>query len=79
MNGTQDKIYQYFERDPKLRVLFIFNNDFIVDELANSQWADGYEYVDSKGDWFTTKYKLDNEWKDKKIVLIMHQVSFSVT
>ena len=24
----QDKIYQYFERDPELKVLFIFNNEF---------------------------------------------------
>jgi len=73
--STQDKIYQYFERDPHLRVLFIFNNDFIADELSNAKWEEGYEYVDFKGDWFTTKYNLDNDWKDKKIVMMLHQDS----
>lgn len=73
--STQDKIYQYFERDPHLRVLFIFNNDFIADELSNSDWDDRYKYVDFKGDWFTTKYNLDNDWKDKKVVMMMHQES----
>ena len=73
--STQDKIYQYFERDPHLRVLFIFNNDFIADELSNAEWSDGYKYVDFKGDWFTTKYNLDNDWKDKKVVMMMHQDS----
>ena len=29
----QDKIYQYFERDPELKVLFIFNNEFLAMEL----------------------------------------------
>ena len=29
----QDKIYQYFERDPELKVLFIFNNEFLAVEL----------------------------------------------
>ena len=73
--STQDKIYQYFERDPHLKVLFIFNNDFIADELSNSDWDDRYKYVDFKGDWFTTKYNLDNDWKDKKVVMMMHQES----
>ena len=60
---TQDKIYQYFERDPQLRVLFIFNNDWIAAELENATWAEGYRYVDFKGDWFTVKYNLDNDWQ----------------
>jgi uncharacterized protein (TIGR02687 family) len=73
--NTQDKIYQYFERDPHLRVLFIFNNDFIADELSNAEWADDYKYVDFKGDWFTTKFNLDNDWKELKVVMMMHQDS----
>ena len=27
MNIVQQKIYDYFERDPELKVLFIFNNE----------------------------------------------------
>ena len=75
MNGTQDKIYQYFERDPQLRVLFIFNDAWAAADLENAEWADGFRYVDFKGDWFTVKYQLDNEWKDDKVILMMHQPS----
>ena len=61
MSTVQDKIYQYFERNPQLRVLFIFNNDWAAAELENAEWADGYRYVNFKSDWFTTKYNLDND------------------
>jgi len=50
---VQDKIYQYFERDPELKVLFIFNNEFLAAELADVEWRTGYRYVDFQGDWFT--------------------------
>ena len=75
MNGTQDKIYQYFERNPQLRVLFIFNNEFLAEELKGADWAEGYRYVDFKGESFTVKYNLDNEWKDDKVILMVHQFS----
>ena len=75
MSGTQDKIYQYFERDPQLRVLFIFNDDWAADELSHADWPEGYRYVDFKGDWFTVKYNLDNDWANDKVILMMHQVS----
>ena len=61
MSATQEKIYAYFERDPKLKVLFIFNNEWIADELKDVEWPEGYRYVDFKGDWFTVKYNLDND------------------
>ena len=38
MNSTQDKIYQYFERDPQLRVLFIFNDE-ATGSLLNTIWT----------------------------------------
>jgi hypothetical protein len=69
MIGTKDKIYLYFERDPRLRALFIINNDFIADELANSQWAKNYEF---KSDRFTTKYNLNNKWRNKKKVKMIY-------
>ena len=71
----QDKIYQYFERDPELKVLFIFNNEFLAMELQEIEWRTGYRYVDFKGDWFTVKYRLDNEWQNDKVILLFHQPS----
>ena len=71
----RDKIYQYFERDPELKVLFIFNNEFLAMELQDIEWRTGYRYVDFKGDWFTVKYKLDNEWQNDKVILLFHQPS----
>lgn len=75
MNSSQNKIYTYFEREPELKVLFIFNDPFLCDELSSISWEEGYEFIVFKGDWFTTKYKLDHEWKDKKIVLYMNMFS----
>ena len=71
----QDKIYQYFERDPELKVLFIFNNEFLAMELQEAEWRTGYRFVDFKGDWFTVKYRLDNEWQNDKVILLFHQPS----
>ena len=75
MNTSQQKIYNYFEREPELKVLFIFNDVFLADELSVVEWKAGYRYVDFKGDWFTTKYKLDTEWADEKVILYFHQPS----
>lgn len=75
MNTSQDKIYNYFEREPELKVLFIFNDEFLADELSVAEWKAGYRYIDFKGDWFTTKYKLDTEWANEKIILYFHQPS----
>ena len=78
MNELQKKIYEYFERDSELRVLFIFQDSvdmFTAAELESADWKQGYRYVDFKGDWFTTKYRLDNEWKDDKVIIFCHQES----
>ena len=37
-----DKIYTYFDREPDLKVLFIFNDEFLADELREVQWKEGY-------------------------------------
>ena len=71
----QDKIYQYFDRDPELRVLFLFNNDLLAMELRDLEWKEGYRFVDFQGDWFTTKYRLDHEWKDERVLLFFKQQS----
>ena len=79
MGTLQDKIYSYFERDPQLKVLFVFDGESLdtplAAELQGAEWKDGYRYVEFKGDWFTTKYRLDNEWKDDKVVLLFKQRS----
>ncbi len=58
-----------------MKVLFIFNNEFLAAELADVEWRTGYRYVDFKGDWFTVKYNLDNDWQYDKVILMMHQPS----
>lgn len=75
MSTVIDKIYNYFEHDPDLKVLFIFNDEFLAMELEEAQWKEGYRYVDFKGDWFTTKYKLYTEWSNDKVILYFHQPS----
>ena len=70
-----DKIYNYFDREPDLKVLFIFNDEFLADELREVQWKEGYRFVDFQGDWFTVKYNLDNAWADDRVVLYFHQES----
>ena len=78
MNELQKKIYEYFNRDAELRVLFIFQDAvdmFTTAELESAEWKQGYRYVDFKGDWFTIKYRLDNDWQDEKVVIYCHQES----
>lgn len=78
MNELQKKIYEYFDRDAELKVLFIFQDAvdmFTTAELESAEWQPGFRYVDFKGDWFTTKYRLDNDWKDDKVIIFCHQAS----
>ncbi len=68
----QDRIYSYFERNPQLHVLFIFDRmSFIQSELDElGKWADGYVYKVFDGAWFNAKYAIENDWKDKRVVLL---------
>jgi uncharacterized protein (TIGR02687 family) len=76
MTEIQNKIIGYFEQNPDLRVLFIFHDSFLVDELRTMDWeAKGYKLIEFKGDWFTTKYRLDHEWADKKVIMTFEQYS----
>lgn len=78
MGNTQEKIYQYFERDAELHVLFLFNDsvDWVtIAELDEAEWAAGYRYVHFRGDWFTTKVKIDGEWVAEKVVMYFDQPS----
>lgn len=78
MIELQKKIYDYFDRDTELKVLFIFQDSvdlFALTELESAVWKEGYRYIDFKGDWFTTKYRLDNDWQHDKVVIFCHQQS----
>lgn len=69
--NVQDKIIGYFDRNPQLRVLFIFRDLFLREDLKEAAWPAGYRYVEFVGDWFTVKYRLDTDWKNDKVVLYL--------
>lgn len=68
---TLERIYNYFDRDPQLRVLFIFDrmggNEA---ELSGVNWPEDYEYKVFDGKWFNTKLAISREWRNKKVVLL---------
>lgn len=67
----QDQIYNYFECNEDMHVLFIFDRmDYIGVELRDAEWKEGYRYVIFDGSWFTTKYNIHNAWKNDKVVLL---------
>lgn len=71
---NQDKIYNYFERNPRLKVLFVFDpfGDLKI-EFDEWGWKEGYRYVVFDGGWFKTKYAIEHEWKDDKVILLFRQ------
>lgn len=74
-----DKIYAYFDRDPRLHVLFVFDSDFscsLTTELEEIDWKPGYRLEIFDGlSWLGTKYAIENEWKEDKIILVCHRLS----
>lgn len=78
---VQDRIYNYFERNPQLHVLFIFDRmDIIGSELTEAQWDEAtYIYKVFDGAWFNTKYALENQWKDKRVVLLFPETTLPHT
>ena len=72
----QDKIYSYFNNNPQLRILFIFDpgGDFCY-ELENEDWPDNYIYHEFDGkSWFNLKYNVENEWQHKKMILLFRMI-----
>ena len=68
---VQNRIYNYFVRNPQLHILFVFDRMNIIEtELKDVEWKEGYLYQVFDGAWFATKYAIENDWKDKKIVLL---------
>ena len=72
--SVQDNIYRYFELNPKLKVLFVFN-PMVKAELNDVIWKEGYKVVAFDGGWFKTKYALENEWQNLKVVLLFDFIS----
>lgn len=77
----QDRIYSYFERNPQLHVLFIFDKMGIIQtELEDvKDWSDGYVYKVFDGAWFNTKYAIEKTWKDKHVVLLFPEETYPHT
>lgn len=71
---VKENIYNYFEGNPDLKVLFVFDS-FIYEELSNEEWRDGYKAVKFDGGWFRVKYALENEWKDLKVILLFDRIA----
>lgn len=72
--SIQDNIYNYFRLNPELKVLFVFNS-MVSSELEGLDWKAGYKAVRFDGAWFRTKYALENEWKDLKIILLFDRIA----
>lgn len=72
--SIQDNIYNYFQLNPELKVLFVFDS-MVSSELEGMDWKDGYKAVRFDGAWFRTKYALENEWKDTKIILLFDRIA----
>lgn len=71
---VQDRIYKYFDIDPHLSVLFIFDPMGIqLSEYASMEWKEGYRFFAFDGAWFNLKYKLSHDWKNDKVVLYFNQ------
>jgi len=77
-----NEIERYFERNADLHVLFIFDNMQRIEvELSDpsvTPWNEHPEYIFKvfDGQWFTTKYKIYGEWKDKHVVLLFPQEKY---
>lgn len=78
---VQKRIYSYFERNPQLHMLFIFDQmNIIQTELEEVQeWDAEYIYKVFDGAWFNTKYAIENDWKDKRVVLLFPQGTYPNT
>lgn len=76
----QDRIYNYFQRNPQLHVLFIFDKaNIIMNDLADCEWKADYIYKVFDGAWFNTKYHIEYTWKDKRVVLLFPLGTYPVS
>lgn len=77
---TQERIYSYFQRNPQLHVLFIFDKaNIIMNDLADCSWGTGYIYKVVDGAWFNIKYNIEYAWKNKRVVLLFPLGTYPVS
>lgn len=70
----QQKLYNCFRLNPSLRILFVFDEDGLIEEDMNDEvWEEGYHYEVFDGLPFNTKYRLEHELQDKKVILLFRQ------
>lgn len=68
---TQERIYNYFERNPQLKVLFIFDRlGGMEAELTEAVWPEEYVFKKFDGKWFNLKLSISRDWTDKRVVLL---------
>lgn len=68
---TEKRIYNYFDRNPELKVLFVFDKMAIIEsELKDVAWPEDYVYKVFDGKWFNLKLSINRDWNDKKVVLL---------
>ena len=71
-----ERIYGYFDRNPDLRVLFIFDEmRILATDLQNVEWKEGFVYEIFDGRVFRVKYNIEHEWKNSKVVLLIPKSS----
>lgn len=77
MIQIQERIQNYFERNPKLHVLFVFDvMGIIKQDLMSIEWNDDYIYKEFDGAWFNTKYNIENTWKEKRVILLFSNITY---
>lgn len=80
MDTILNKIQNYFDRNPQLHVLFIFDKmDMIRHDLQQVSWPEGYRYVIFDGAWFNAKYNIEHAWKDEHVVLLFRDIPYPKT
>ena len=69
--NLKDQVIQQFERNPNIRVLFFFDaSQSFIDELDS--WQDIHT-IKVEGQYFSLKYRLETELRDKKVFLYFPQ------
>ena len=69
--NLKEQVIQQFERNPNLRVLFFFDaSQSFIDELDS--WQDIHS-IKVEGQYFSLKYRLETELRDKKVFLYFPQ------
>lgn len=77
-----NEIERYFERNTDLHVLFIFDRmQNIETELSDKNvtpWEEHPEYVFEvfDGHWFNAKYRINSDWKNKRVVLLFPEEQY---